>query len=261
MTPPKSANSIWWPNASSRTASTCRWRKAGSPGRSGHAVHRHRFRPRIDDPIRLRAHRQTLAARHAALSAAETLYEAQPEDMAVFAYHDRTPGFERDFVGRSLDFYRRDYFLLMQDGRQKNRYPGRRRAGHASGMAADQTEQRLGVWAASVIRPARCWRPTSMTIWRASASCSCCCLPDGGAGAERLQRRPDHLILSIMDNVVNRLEVLTPQGGSWQRRPLGNPAPSAPFPPAASTKEQRLFPDRQRVPAADFAVHGQSRRR
>lgn len=53
------------------------------------------------------------------LSAAETLYEAQPEDMAVFAYHDRTPGFERDFVGRSLDFYRRDYFLLMQDGRQK----------------------------------------------------------------------------------------------------------------------------------------------
>jgi prolyl oligopeptidase len=39
--------------------------------------------------------------------------------MAVFAYHDRTPGFERDFVGRSLDFYRRDYFLLMQDGRQK----------------------------------------------------------------------------------------------------------------------------------------------
>ena len=78
------------------------------------------------------------------LSAAETLYEAQPEDMAVFAYHDRTPGFERDFVGRSTDFYRRDYFLLMQDGRQKNRYPGRRRAGHASGMAADQTEQRLG---------------------------------------------------------------------------------------------------------------------
>lgn len=40
--------------------------KVGSLGRSGHAVHRHRFRPRIDDPVRLRAHRQTLAARHAA---------------------------------------------------------------------------------------------------------------------------------------------------------------------------------------------------
>lgn len=71
----------------------------------------------------------------------------------------------------------------------------------------------------------------------------------------------DHLILSIMDNVVNRLEVLTPQGGSWQRRPLGNLAPSAPFRRRHRRREQRLFPDRQRVPAADLAVHGQSRRR
>ncbi|MEX0632574.1 hypothetical protein M8494_12525 [Serratia ureilytica] len=55
------------------------------------------------------------------LSAAETLYEAQPEDMAVFAYHDRTPGFERDFVGRSLDFYRRDYFCWLRTaGRSKS---------------------------------------------------------------------------------------------------------------------------------------------
>ena len=46
----------------------------------------------------------------------------------------------------------------------------------------------------------------------------------------------DHLILSIMDNVVNRLEVLTPQGGSWQRRPLGNPGAISTISPAASTK-------------------------
>lgn len=46
----------------------------------------------------------------------------------------------------------------------------------------------------------------------------------------------DHLILSIMDNVVNRLEVLTPQGGSWQRRPLGNPGAISTLSPAASTK-------------------------
>lgn len=71
----------------------------------------------------------------------------------------------------------------------------------------------------------------------------------------------DHLILSIMDNVVNRLEVLTPQGGSWQRRPLGNPGAISTLRRRHRRREQRLFPDRQRVPAADFAVHGQSRRR
>lgn len=30
------------------------------------------------------------------LSAAQTLYEAQPQDMVVYAYHDHTPGFERN---------------------------------------------------------------------------------------------------------------------------------------------------------------------
>ncbi|HGE8373201.1 TPA: S9 family peptidase, partial [Serratia marcescens] len=157
------------------------------------------------------------------LSAAETLYEAQPEDMAVFAYHDRTPGFERDFVGRSLDFYRRDYFLLAQDGRQKK-----------IDIPADAELDTHREWL--LIKPSSDWEVGGKRY--PSGALLAANFDDYLAGKRELQLlftptaeqalsgysgTRDHLILSIMDNVVNRLEVLTPQGGSWQRRPLGNP--------------------------------------
>jgi prolyl oligopeptidase len=40
------------------------------------------------------------------LAQAELVYEGEPDDIQVYAYHDDTEGFERDFVRRGLDFYR-----------------------------------------------------------------------------------------------------------------------------------------------------------
>ncbi|PHM53914.1 oligopeptidase B [Xenorhabdus sp. KK7.4] len=157
------------------------------------------------------------------LSAAETLYEAKPEDMAVFAYRDRTFGFERDYVGRSLDFYRREYFLLTKQN-QKVRID----------IPEDAEINSHREWL--LIRPSKDWdvggkRYPSGALLAAN-------FDDYLAGKRELQvlftpneqtalsgysSTRDHLILSIMDNVVNRLEVLTPQGNSWQRQPLGNP--------------------------------------
>ncbi len=49
------------------------------------------------------------------MSAAETVFEGDPDDMTVFAAHSRTPGFERDLVRRSRTFYTGDTYLL-RDG-------------------------------------------------------------------------------------------------------------------------------------------------
>ena len=38
------------------------------------------------------------------------MYEGKPDDISVSAYHDDTEGFERDFVWRSLDFYRSELY-------------------------------------------------------------------------------------------------------------------------------------------------------
>src|SRR5262249_47681989 len=50
------------------------------------------------------------------LAAATTVYEGKPDDISVSAYHDDTPGFERDFVYRGMTFYTNETFL-RRDGR------------------------------------------------------------------------------------------------------------------------------------------------
>ena len=47
---------------------------------------------------------------------AVTVFEGKPDDVAVFAGHDSTVGFERDLVGRSPDFFTSEEFLLGADG-------------------------------------------------------------------------------------------------------------------------------------------------
>ncbi len=49
------------------------------------------------------------------LSAAETIFEGQDSDVSVGAYHDHTPGFERDFVYRGITFYSSELYL-RRDG-------------------------------------------------------------------------------------------------------------------------------------------------
>ena len=50
------------------------------------------------------------------MSAAEVVYEGQPADMYIAAMHDDTPGFERDFVSRTLAFYNDELYLRKADG-------------------------------------------------------------------------------------------------------------------------------------------------
>src|SRR5690606_25478928 len=50
------------------------------------------------------------------MSAATPVYEGKPEDMYIAAMHDDTPGFERNFVSRTIAFYNNELFLLGADG-------------------------------------------------------------------------------------------------------------------------------------------------
>nr|WP_296776489.1 prolyl oligopeptidase family serine peptidase [Rhodococcus sp. (in: high G+C Gram-positive bacteria)] len=46
------------------------------------------------------------------LSDAVVVYEGQSSDISISAWHDRTPGFERDFVQRATDFYNAELYML-----------------------------------------------------------------------------------------------------------------------------------------------------
>lgn len=47
---------------------------------------------------------------------APIVYEAGETDVAAFAGHDHTPGYERDIVGRSPDFHTSEEYVLRPDG-------------------------------------------------------------------------------------------------------------------------------------------------
>ncbi|WP_067700612.1 prolyl oligopeptidase family serine peptidase [Nocardia jejuensis] len=50
------------------------------------------------------------------LTEAETVFEGEPGDVAVSAGYDRTPGYERHFVGRATDFFNEEVYLVEADG-------------------------------------------------------------------------------------------------------------------------------------------------
>lgn len=157
------------------------------------------------------------------LSEAKTLYEAQPEDMSVFAYHDSTPGFERSYVGRSLDFYRKETFVLNEQGETaKLEVP-------ADAWISSHREWLLiklsSEWQLGHQRyPSGALLAANFDHFLAGKrELQVLFTPSATRALSDFTRTRDRLILSIMDNVVNRLEVLTPQGKRWQSRALGKP--------------------------------------
>jgi prolyl oligopeptidase len=50
------------------------------------------------------------------LSAASVVYEGKPDDQYIYAMRDHTPGYERDFVSRTLTFYSDELYLRGKDG-------------------------------------------------------------------------------------------------------------------------------------------------
>ncbi len=50
------------------------------------------------------------------LDAAEEIFAVEADDLAVDAWHDHTPGFDRDFLVRAIDFYSAETWLRRPDG-------------------------------------------------------------------------------------------------------------------------------------------------
>jgi prolyl oligopeptidase len=158
------------------------------------------------------------------LEQAALVYEGSTDDMSVGAWHDPTPGFERDFVSRQVTFWTSEFFL-RRDGRLvKIEKPDDATVGvhrewlfielrsdwtvggttHRAGslLAADFERFLAGDRALDVLfEPAD---RTSLVSYAPTRS---------------------HVLLTTLDNVRSRLFVLTHRDGAWHRRPLpGVPA-------------------------------------
>ncbi|MFU8850073.1 prolyl oligopeptidase family serine peptidase [Micromonospora sp. SL1-18] len=159
------------------------------------------------------------------LAEAEVVYEGRVDDVGVGASHDSTPGFERDFVGRSLDFYRSESYLLTEAG-ERIRIAVPEDAGWDVHREWLVIRLRSPWQVGGVTHPAGALLAARFDAFLAGErDLTVLFRPDGHTALSYHVWTRNHLILATLADVRSRLEVLTPGEPEWRREPLaGVPA-------------------------------------
>ena len=171
------------------------------------------------------------------LESAKVVYEGKPDDMYIAGMHDATPGYERDFVSRTLAFYNDELYLRGRDDAHGCASDASAGCAGASGtltkIDAPNSAQK-GVhreWLTLELRDP--WTVDGKTYAAGSL------LATNFNGFMAGKREFDvlfeptettslagaaftrhHVVLNVMQDVKNRLSVLTHAGGKWTSVPL-----------------------------------------
>ena len=159
------------------------------------------------------------------LAEAELVYEGEHDDVSVSAYHDDTVGFERDFVRRTVDFYRTERYLRCGDQLRRVEVPDDALVGvHRQWMLIELRSE----WTAGRTYPAGCLLVTDfdefMARGAAGAALRVLFTPDERTSLAGCSWTRNHVILDVMRDVVSHLSVLTP-AQDWQATPLTGTPP------------------------------------
>ncbi|MEO6102458.1 MAG: prolyl oligopeptidase family serine peptidase [Pseudoxanthomonas sp.] len=168
------------------------------------------------------------------MSAATLVYEGTDKDMYIAAFHDDTPGFERDFVSRTIAFYNNELYLRDAQGCASGSGPG-----CAGAPGADGKLVRIDVPNSTGKGVVREWLTLELREpWQVggktykAGSLLATKLDDFMAGKrdfEVLFEPTDstslagatwtksHVVLNVLDDVKNKLVVLKPENGEWKR--------------------------------------------
>ena len=153
------------------------------------------------------------------MSAATLVYEGKPGDLAVSAFHDRTPGFERDFVNRTIAFWNDELFLRGKDGKLTQID-----APNSAGKDVHRewlTLQLREPWSVGGHDyPAGALLATRLDDFIAGKrEFSVLFTPSDTTSLEGTTWTRNKLVLNVLDDVKSRLEVLDPAQG-WKATPF-----------------------------------------
>ncbi|MET0232993.1 MAG: prolyl oligopeptidase family serine peptidase [Rhodanobacteraceae bacterium] len=160
------------------------------------------------------------------LASAKPVFEVNDDDISVGVQRDPTPGFERDFLLRQIDFFTSETFVRRHEGPLVK-----------IDVPLDANVDAHREWLLVQLRSD--WTIGGKTF--AGGSLLAANFDDFMAGKRELVAvftptdtvslgsfswTRHHLILDLLDNVVSREEVLTPvANGDWKRAPLGGAPP------------------------------------
>jgi prolyl oligopeptidase len=153
------------------------------------------------------------------IAAAETIYEGKPEDVSITAFRDHARGFERDLVVRGITFYSDETFL-RRDGRLvKIDKPDSANANvWREWLLLDLRED----WTvAGRTYPAGALLAADLEAFlRGGRELAVLFEPTERKSLAGYSSTKRHLLVNELDNVRNRVFVLTPKDGTWAREAL-----------------------------------------
>jgi prolyl oligopeptidase len=160
---------------------------------------------------------------------AKLVYEGKQEDMSVGAVHDDSPGFERNFVTRNIAFYNDELFLVKNSGELVK-------------IDAPNTASKSVFKQYLLLELREAWTIDSKTypagsllvsdfdrFLRGERAFEVLFEPSANTALSSVTTTKDHVVINVLEDVKNRLYVLTPSTTEspvvWRREPLvGAPA-------------------------------------
>ena len=153
-------------------------------------------------------------------ASAEVVYEGKPDDMYIAAFHDDTPGFERDYVSRTLAFYNDELYLVGADGTlaKVDAPNSANKSAYREWLTLELREPwniggkayKAGSLLAAKLDDFMAGEREFDVLFEPSDTTSL-------AGFSWTRH---HLVINVLDDVKNKLTVLTPGTGGWSRRAL-----------------------------------------
>jgi prolyl oligopeptidase len=151
------------------------------------------------------------------LESAQVVYEGKADDMYIAAYHDDTPGFERDFVSRTLAFYNDELYVVGKDGAlAKVDAPNSANKGVKRQWLTLELRDPWTVGGRTY--PAGSLLATDFDGFMAGKrEFDVLFEPTDSTSLASFSWTESHLVLNVLDDVKNRLSVLTPTAQGWTR--------------------------------------------
>lgn len=156
------------------------------------------------------------------LAAASTVYEAAPGDMAASGYQDNSPGWERAFVLRQIDFYTSELFWRREGQLLRIDKP---RDASAFALRDQLVVELRSDWTIDGITyPQGALLATGFDDFVAGGRAfEVLFAPTPTTSLDSVAATRTSLLLTVLDNVKNRVTELRRQDGRWIRREVAVP--------------------------------------
>ncbi|HUP79916.1 MAG TPA: prolyl oligopeptidase family serine peptidase, partial [Pirellula sp.] len=154
------------------------------------------------------------------LESAEVVYEGKSDDMSVNAYHEDSPGFERNFVNRNLAFYNDELYLLDQRSKLV-KIDAPNSANKAVFHEFLAIELRKPWEVGGKTYPAGALLMTRLEAFlKGDRNLEMVFEPSDSTALSSFGFTKDYTYINVLEDVKNRIYILKSTEGGWVREPL-----------------------------------------